>query len=355
MLVQKNKSTSAPPPGVQVVGGASAPAAAKPVAPAAPVAQAVVPPSPIARPAAPIPPPPKPAPQAVIPAPAQTHQLPAKRNDLPALPAFLQQYAAPEGEKPAGFEHVGNEAYKLAMLSIAQAGSSQVMGTETTAPTMQAGSCYLTTDRDKEFFPARTQVTVLPFQYYKSWDKWHHRDAGGGLISSSVDPLGANARLAAQQLRDRKAGVKPTAQEQPEQAVESLNFLVLFKDVDETTNEVRYVPVCIPFSKSKYKKAVGWITMATKASQNVLPLFCAQYLIQTVLEHNKKANSTYFNFDVDFSPEPVSEEDAAQAKSAYDEFLAIYKAKQLQVVLEDDNTPEIDLQPGGAGTPLPTV
>lgn len=339
MIIHKNPATQGGAATVAIVPTAPKPpviASTIPAMPRPPMPAPVVQ-TPVASVSTPvIPTRPAPAPtQAVIPAPAApARSLATSRSAAPALPSFVE--AAPEGQVPAGFENAGSEAFRLPMLSVAQAQSPQVVEGK-----MIAGDVYLTTNRDAAFFGRGMAVPVLPFYYYKSWDRWNHRDAGGGLIDSSFDAAGANAKMAARQLREYRLNPQPTAQQQPERCFESLVWLALFKDQDET-GHVTYVPVAIPFSKSKYKKGAYWLQLANAASKGKYPVYCATYLLKTVLETNKRG--AFYNFDVDFAPpEELSEADYHAAKQANAEFSAMFEQRKLQVALEDDGAPDIEV------------
>ena len=328
MITLGKPAVKAPAPGAPAAPPAVQPPKPPPVAVPVQQVQQPTPPkqAPIPAPSRPVAPPA----QAVIPAqPAAPRSLTQARASAPALPTFAE--AVPEGEIAPGFEYVGNEAYQMPMLSIAQAMSPQVQEHHA----MDAGDVYLTTDRAAAFFPAGVPAPVIPFYYYKSWDRWHHRDLGGGLIDSSVDPGSPNAQMAARQLRERRGKTKPTAQEQPVQAVESLVFLVLFKDVNETTGAATYIPVAIPFTKSKYKKGRMWLQLSQTGTQGgKYPIYSIAYTIRSVIE--KGTQGTYYNFDVDFAPEgTLTAEDYDAAKQAFVEFDPIFKQRKLQLA-EDD-------------------
>ncbi len=343
MLVARNPGTTgATPIAAKPADKPPAVVPAKVVA-ATPATIVAPPPAPIVAPA---------PQQAIIPAaPAPSTALaPVQRSARPSLPAFI---AADASDKPVGFENVGNEANRLAMLSIAQANSPQVSELRK----MQAGDTYLTTDREVIFFPACKQVPCIPFFYYKSIDLWNHRDLGGGIANSSYEMNGTLAKLAQTQAAWRRKpenkGRQPSAQEQPAAAVETLNFMVLFKTQDVEDGPITYVPVVIPMAKSKYRKGATWINLAMKASEGKYPLYSFEYNLQTVFEKNKKGDP-YYNWDVDFSPDPLSAEDYAQAKKAAEEFKTIFEMKQLQTVADkDDSTPEIEIIEGGADPKTP--
>jgi hypothetical protein len=134
------------------------------------------------------------------------------------------------------------------------------------------------------------------------------------------------------------------------QAYESLVFLCLYKDVDAAGN-VTYVPIAIPFAKSKHRKGVAWLQLVQRACAGGKPMYCAQYLITTMIEKGKRG--TYYNFDVDFSPNPITAEDYAQAKEAFTEFDEMYRQRKLRLAQEEqDAAPDAEIV-GPAGGPVP--
>lgn len=330
MLIPKKAATSAP-----AVPPAPRPAAVPPpAAPPAPVVTAPPPPVP--------PPPPAPAAEVVVPAAPQPARasLPVQRVATEiAMPDYIPKVA--DGEIAPGMENVIGETASLPMLTIAQSNSPQVQELHI----MQAGDCYVTTERDVKLFGVGDMVEFVPIHYYKEWVAWNHRSLGGGMVGRDMNPRGEYARLAQQQLRDRaKYQGQPSAQQQPISYVETLNWLAMFTSVDAEGNP-QYTPLVIPFSKSKYKKGKLLITFSQKRSSYAL--YATKYSITPVFEKNKKGDG-YYNFDVQPSGFPSKEEYVA-AEQAYKEFSQLLDARMLQVKYEQEHAPDdVEVIPGGA-------
>lgn len=329
---------------------------------AAPVSAATTPPSPapqqqapppvVQTVAAPVPQvqaPPPVVQQAPPPAPAATTlpaQAPAASTALArvAVPDYLMQYIAPEGQIAPGLENAGDVGLGMPMLMLAQPLTPEVMQGK-----LKLGDVYTSVDKEHALFNKGIAAEFIAVYHFREWITWRHRDLGGGIVARDKNPKGDLARKALAELNNRKPGqAPPTKEQQPESTYEYHVFLIFFRGADANGKPVLEGPYALPMAKTKHRKGKLLLQLIQQLGARV-PIFGGVYTLSAIME--SRGPNTWANFDIKSAGFATAAE-LAQCAEAYKSASEAFQ--QMQLAYDDDaaQTPD-DVTPGGAPAKSP--
>lgn len=180
-----------------------------------------------------------------------------------------------------GFEEADQSAYAIPFLTILQSGSPQckkshgeyIKGSE---------EGMLFNSVTKEIFDGDSGVLVIPCHYSRTFNEWHTRDEGGGLVAVH-NVADGEALLAKCNKGEKGENVTPDGTTISDTRN---HYMLIVKDNGE------FEPVFMPLSSTQITPSRRWMTIMNniRIGGQLAPMFSQMYRVTTVPRSNDQGS-----------------------------------------------------------------